>query len=137
MAILLFHSEKMNAYSCGLIPLIISGVSFAVSIVVKSFYGLALCAFLSGASLGHVTSGLVALIPNLVCKRHVQQAVALVCLLDGTAVQLGGLLSGMVRDAFGSTCYVFGLNACLCFISLPLVFVWACSNQTVKECEKV
>lgn len=106
VTILLFHFGKMNAYSCGLIPLIISGISFAASVVVKSFYDLALCAFLSGAILGHTMSGLMALIPNLVCKRHFQQAAALTCLLDETAAQLGGLLSGNytaipVQDSVG------------------------------------
>lgn len=131
---ILFHLRKMNPYIC-CFPFLITGLTFLISIFTRNFYFLSVLTFLAGLTQGLTSSGLYGTMPLIVCKHHFPQAVALLSFIEGIAVQCSGIFSGLIHDLFGSSRYVFGFNAILCFAVSPLMFLWVLSDQTVKQCK--
>lgn len=95
LAIFLCHFEKMNSQTCCFIPFLLNGLSMLLSTFVSNFYVLCGLTLLSGTSLGVHSTGVFSLLPAMICKTHLKQAVAVDFTLNGIAVQLGGLVSGM------------------------------------------
>ncbi|KAJ8043876.1 Monocarboxylate transporter 2 [Holothuria leucospilota] len=96
-AIGLFYYHKMNAYTSSLFPLLLNGVCCFGLTLVKDIHALATLSLLTGFCLGLHVSGIIGLIPSLVCRYHFQQAVVVNYFVDGIAYQLGGLVSGRLQ----------------------------------------
>ncbi|XP_071854110.1 monocarboxylate transporter 1-like isoform X2 [Apostichopus japonicus] len=134
LAIFLCYINKMNAYTSCLIPLSIIGICMLASTFTTDFYVLCGLTLWSGVSFGVHSTGVFSLLPSMVCTKHLKQAVAIDFTLNGVAVQLGGIVSGMMTGAFGSSLYVFRFDAFLCFLSLPLAVLWAFDDNPTQEC---
>lgn len=97
VAVVLFHFDKMDAYTSSLIPLSLNSVCLFGCGLIRNFYILAALTFLSGLCQGVNSSGLFGLLPSMVCRYHLPQAAAISAVLEGIVVQLGGFISGMTN----------------------------------------
>ncbi|KAJ8021162.1 Monocarboxylate transporter 7 [Holothuria leucospilota] len=129
----LFYVDKANVYIACL-SLLGNALSMLAVIFMRNYLMIAALTFCSGLSLGLSTNLLYGMIPLMVCSHHFPPAFSVVLLLQGAVIQLSGLLSGVVRDAMGSTVYVFGFNGILCLAVLPFMIPWVCTDQTVETC---
>ncbi|PIK61633.1 putative monocarboxylate transporter 4 [Apostichopus japonicus] len=134
-AVFMFKYDKVNAYTCCLIPLVSNGLSMIGCTLVHNVYVLSILAFFSGISQGVNSSGVSGTIPTTICSHHFSEAIAISYFVDGVAMQLGGFFSGFLHDLLGSTIYIYRLDAGLCFMILPWVFVWACTDDSVQQCQ--
>ncbi|XP_071819861.1 monocarboxylate transporter 2-like [Apostichopus japonicus] len=134
-AVFMFKYGKVNAYTCCVIPLVTNGLSMLGCTLVHNVYGLSILAFFSGLSQGVNSSGVSGTIPSTICSHHFSEAIAISYFVDGVAMQLGGFFSGFLHDVLGSTIYIYRLDAGLCFLILPLVFLWACTDDRVHQCQ--
>ncbi|KAJ8036917.1 Monocarboxylate transporter 2 [Holothuria leucospilota] len=135
LAIGLFHFQKMNAYTSCAVPLLVNGIGLVGLTFARDFNSLLSLTLLTGFCLGVNISGMIGIIPSLVCRYHFQQAVVINYFIDGIAYQFGGLISGAIRDLYGSTLYVYGFAALLSFVALPWILIWACNKDPNRECE--
>lgn len=129
----LFHFHKMNPYVC-CFPYVITGLAFLICALVRNAYVIFGFTFVAGLTQGLSSCGMYGTVPMIVCKYHLPQAFALLSFSRGLTIQCSGLFSGLLHDAFGSTRYVFGFNALLCFLVSPLMFLWIRNEEPVKQC---
>ncbi|KAJ8050443.1 Monocarboxylate transporter 2 [Holothuria leucospilota] len=94
VAVELFRTEKMNAFTSTLLPLLCNAICFAGCALVRSFHPILLFTFVSGACIGVNSSGLIGLLPTMVCKSHFHQAFVTASFIEGIAMQLAGFTSG-------------------------------------------
>ncbi|KAJ8041587.1 Monocarboxylate transporter 2 [Holothuria leucospilota] len=129
VAIVLFHLDKMDAYTSCLIPFTLNGLCLFGCTFTGHFTFLAVLTFVSGLCQAVSSSGMFGLLPSMVCNHHFEQAAVMAYFLDGIVLQLGGFMSGFIREKLGSTFYVFGFDSLLCLVAVPLVLRWACTSQ--------
>ncbi|KAJ8032448.1 Monocarboxylate transporter 7 [Holothuria leucospilota] len=102
-AVVLFHFNKMNSYTSCFVPFLVNGLSLLASMFTKKFFQLAALMFVSGAAQGLHSSAMFGLLPSMVCHFHFHQTVVITYLVDGVAIQLGGLISGKYLKKIGSS----------------------------------
>ncbi|KAJ8029981.1 Monocarboxylate transporter 7 [Holothuria leucospilota] len=134
-AALFFHFNVMDAFVGNQVPVFLNGITLLGCVFATNFYILALLTVFSGLSQGFHQASLLGMLPSQVCEGHFRQAAVISFSLDGLFMQFGGLISGAIVSVMGSTIYVFAFNAMLCFVVLPLGFLWVCQqNQPVQNC---
>ncbi|XP_071819640.1 monocarboxylate transporter 2-like isoform X2 [Apostichopus japonicus] len=133
--VFMFKYDKVNAYTCCLIPLVTNGLSMIGCTLVHNVYVLSTLAFFSGLSQGVISSGVSGTIPTTICSHHFSEAISISYFVDGVAMQLGGLFSGFLHDILGSTIHIYRVDAALCFLILPLAVLWACTDDSVHQCQ--
>ncbi|KAJ8023526.1 hypothetical protein HOLleu_35989 [Holothuria leucospilota] len=153
LVVVVFHLDKMNIISAGLIPSVICCIGLTGYILTRDYFLLLICSSFCGFSLAFGDSALSAMLPGYLCKEHLKQGTSLSFLFGGICMQLGGILSGKrwsISDTIGvpsnlkdnekspqiyfkisPTFYIFHL------ISLKNIFYDVSKQTFVITCKKV
>ncbi|XP_071854537.1 monocarboxylate transporter 14-like [Apostichopus japonicus] len=134
LSILLFHFDKVNIISGGLLPSCLISIGLLVYIVTSSYPLLILSSFLCGFTLGYADSTLNGMIPDYLCRHHVRNGSAISYLYGGIAMQLGGSISGAILDYTSSYTWLFSIMVLSHLCMGVLALILQLRDSEIAEC---
>ncbi|KAJ8023525.1 Monocarboxylate transporter 2 [Holothuria leucospilota] len=135
LAVAVFHFEKMNIISAGIIPSVICCIGLTGYILTTDYFLLLIFSSFCGFSLAFGDSALSAVVPEYLCQKHLKQGTSLSYTFGGIFMMLGGIVSGAILDILFSYVYLFGATIAFNIIIIILCAVLWCTrvSEPIEE----